>query len=52
MIRDHVATSLEIDVEDFDYVPFVAGGRARASAQVFGEELEPLLHELNEVLAA
>jgi len=52
MIRDHVATSLEIAIEDFDDVPFAQeGGRGRAS-QVFGKELEPLLRELNEVLAA
>jgi type I restriction enzyme, R subunit len=52
MIRDHVATSLEISVDDFDAVPFVQeGGRGRAN-QVFGDELEPLLQELNEVLAA
>jgi type I restriction enzyme R subunit len=52
MIRDHVATSLEIRAEDFDYAPFVeAGGLGRAT-QVFGERLEPLLKELNEDLAA
>jgi len=52
MIRDHVATSLEIGLEDFDNVPFAQeGGRGRAS-QVFGRELELLLRELNEVLAA
>ena len=52
MIRDHVAASLEIAIEDFDDVPFAQeGGRGRAS-QVFGKELEPLLRELNEVLAA
>jgi type I restriction enzyme R subunit len=52
MIRDHVATSLEISPEDFDDVPFVQeGGRGRAN-QVFGAELEPLLQELNKVLAA
>jgi len=52
MMRDHVATSLEIGIEDFDDVPFVQeGGRGRAN-QVFGKELEPLLRELNEVLAA
>jgi type I restriction enzyme R subunit len=52
MIRDHVAMSLEIGVEDFDDVPFVQeGGRGRAS-QVFGKELEKLLRELNKVLAA
>jgi type I restriction enzyme R subunit len=52
MIRDHVATSLEISVEDFDDVPFAQeGGRGRAN-QVFGNDLEPLLQELNEVLAS
>jgi type I restriction enzyme R subunit len=52
MIRDHVAMSLEIAVEDFDDVPFVQeGGRGRAN-EVFGNELEPLLREVNEVLAA
>ena len=52
MMRDHVATSLEMTVEDLDYAPFAeAGGRGRA-AQVFGEELEEVLDELNEVLAA
>jgi type I restriction enzyme R subunit len=52
MIRDHVATSLEIELEDFDLTPFNdRGGRARAS-QVFGGRLVDLLKELNEVLAA
>jgi type I restriction enzyme R subunit len=52
MIRDHVANSLEIDTEDFDLAPFVQeGGRGRA-AQVFGPELQPMIDELNEVLAA
>jgi type I restriction enzyme R subunit len=52
MIRDHVATSLEIEAEDFDLVPFAEhGGRSRA-AQVFGGTLDALLAELNEVLAA
>ena len=52
MICDHVATSLEISIEDFDDVPFAQeGGRGRAN-QVFGNELEQLLRELNEVLAA
>ena len=52
MMRDHVAQSLEIDIEDFSYVPFVeAGGLGRATA-VFGEDLRPIIEELNEVLAA
>jgi type I restriction enzyme R subunit len=52
MMRDHIATSLEMTVEDLDYAPFAeAGGRGKA-AQVFGEELGEVLDELNEVLAA
>ena len=52
MIRDHVAASVEMSLEDFDYAPFAEeGGRGRA-AQVFGDGLGPLLDELNEVLAA
>ncbi|MBI4881159.1 MAG: DEAD/DEAH box helicase family protein [Planctomycetes bacterium] len=52
MMRDHIATSLEMTVEDFDYAPFAeAGGRGKA-AQVFGEGLGEVLAELNGVLAA
>ncbi|MCU0224968.1 MAG: DEAD/DEAH box helicase family protein [Acidobacteria bacterium] len=52
MMRDHIATSLEMTVEDLDYAPFAeAGGRGKA-VQVFGEELGELLDELNGVLAA
>jgi type I site-specific restriction endonuclease len=52
LFTDLVATSLESGLEDFDNVPFAQeGGRGRA-ARVFGKELEPLLQELNEVLAA
>ena len=52
MMRDHIATSLEIDMEDFDDVPFVQEGGLGRANQVFGKELEPLLRELNEALAA
>ena len=52
MIRDHVAGSLEVSLDDFDYAPFAQeGGRGRA-VQVFGKRLPRLLDELNEVLAA
>lgn len=52
MMRDHIATSLEMTVEDLDYAPFAeAGGRGKA-AQVFGGELGAVLDELNGVLAA
>ena len=50
-IRDHIASSVEIEIEDFDYAPFVEHGGWRAY-QVFGNNLMPLVNELNEVLAA
>jgi type I restriction enzyme R subunit len=52
MMRDHIATSLEIDMEAFDLTPFTnEGGLARA-AKVFGADLSGIVQELNEALAA
>jgi type I restriction enzyme, R subunit len=52
LIRDHVAASLRIEMDDFDYAPFTQRGGAGKVYQVFGAELNTLLDELNEVLAA
>jgi len=52
MIRDHVAQSLEIDMDDFNLTPFVEEGGLGKAVDVFGAELRPLIDELNEVLAA
>ena len=52
MMRDHIATSLEVEVEDFDYTPFHEAGGLGTATQVFGKELKVILRELNEVLAA
>nr|MBA3380308.1 DEAD/DEAH box helicase family protein [Actinomycetota bacterium] len=49
-IRDHVAASLGISTEDFDYTPFREAGGLGKAAAVFGDDLGPLLGELNEVL--
>lgn len=51
-IRDHIAASFAIEVDDFEYVPFVQRGGFGKAQQVFGNELRPILNELNEVLAA
>ncbi|MGH8527685.1 MAG: type I restriction-modification enzyme R subunit C-terminal domain-containing protein, partial [Gammaproteobacteria bacterium] len=52
MMRDHIATSLEIDLDDFDLTPFAnEGGLARVT-KVFGKNLAIVVRELNEVLAA
>jgi type I restriction enzyme R subunit len=52
LIRDHIASSLAIEAEDFDYVPFAQHGGLGKAYQVFGKDLSPLLQELNEALAA
>lgn len=51
-MRDHIAASLTIGVDDFEYVPFVQRGGLGKAQQVFGDQLRPLLNELNEALAA
>ncbi len=51
-IRDHIAASLAVDVDDFDLDPFIQWGGLGKAQQVFGDKFFPLLHELNEVLAA
>jgi len=52
LIRDHIATSLSIETDDFDYAPFAQQGGLGKAAQLFGSNLSRLLEELNEVLAA
>jgi type I restriction enzyme R subunit len=51
-IRDHIASSLAVEADDFDLDPFIAWGGLGKAQQVFGERFFPLLSELNEVLAA
>jgi type I restriction enzyme, R subunit len=51
-IRDHVATSMTITIEDFDYTPFAEHGGIGKAHAVFGSDLAPLLDELTEALAA
>ena len=51
-IRDHIATSVELEMDDLELSPFSQKGGLGRAYQVFGNELEPLVNELNEVLAA
>lgn len=51
-IRDHVAASMDISSDDFDYTPFVERGGIGKAFEVFGDKLSPLLDELNEALVA
>ncbi len=51
-IRDHIAASLTITVDDFEAVPFVQHGGLGKAYELFGNDLSRLLDELTEVLAA
>ncbi len=51
MIKDHIATSLSIEMDDFGNVPFNNKGGAVKASQLFGGELNSVLVELNGVLA-
>ena len=51
LIRDHIATSLSIEPDDFDYSPFNQHGGIGKAHLVFGDQLPVILEELNEVLA-
>jgi type I restriction enzyme, R subunit len=52
MMKDHIASSLEIEVDDFELTPFTEEGGLAKASQVFGSDLATVLRELNEVLAA
>ena len=51
-IKDHIASSLSIDQDDFEYAPFSQFGGLGKAYQVFDEKLSKLLVELNERLVA
>lgn len=50
LIRDHIATSLSIEPDDFDYAPFSQRGGLGKAHQLFGEQLPVLLEEMNMAL--
>ncbi len=52
MIRDHISASLTIELTDFELAPFSDKGGAVKVYQLFGAELNQILDELNEALAA
>lgn len=52
MIKDHSAASVSFSVEDLDYTPFDAQGGKGKMWQLFGNDTENIINELNEALAA
>jgi len=51
-IKDHIASSLAIEKDDFELSPFYEEGGLFKAYQIFGNELDGILTELNEVLVA
>ena len=52
MIKDYVANSFHIDRDDFDLSPFIANGGLTKMWNLFGEQTDEIINELNEALAA
>lgn len=51
MIRDHIAANLGIEPDDFEYAPFAQEGGLGKVHQLFGDKLNTIIEELNEMLA-
>ncbi len=51
-IAEHIATSLAIELEDFQHDWFGQRGSIGRAIELFGNDLRRIVNELNEVLAA
>ncbi len=52
MIRDHIAGNLSIETDDFEYAPFSQEGGIGRVYQLFGDDLNVILDDLNKQLVA
>jgi type I restriction enzyme R subunit len=52
MIRDHIANSINMERDDLERAPFDSKGGLGRMWQLFGEGMDVLLEEMNEVLVA
>lgn len=52
MIRDHITTSIHLDRDDLDMAPFGGKGGLGRMYQLFGDQMDEVIIELNEALAA
>ncbi|MBN2279574.1 MAG: DEAD/DEAH box helicase family protein [Candidatus Marinimicrobia bacterium] len=51
LLKNHVLESFHLKVEDLDYTPFDAEGGRGKMYELFGDEMDDIINELNEVLA-
>ena len=52
MIKEHIISSVHIEKDDLDYAPFDGKGGVGKMHQLFGDEIAPIIDEMNEALAA
>lgn len=52
MIKDHIMSSYHVELDDLDYTPFDAQGGKGKMFQLFGNEMEKVIKELNQELVA
>ncbi len=52
MIKDHISGSFHIELDDLDYTPFDAQGGRGQMHRLFGSQMDQIIDELNEALAA
>lgn len=52
MLKEHIATSFHVELDDLDYTPFDSQGGRGKMYELFGDNMKKLINELNEVLSA
>ena len=52
LIRDHIVSSFHLDRDDLDMAPFDAKGGLGKMYQLFGDQMDKVIGEMNEALAA
>lgn len=52
MMKDYISSSFHLDKDDFELDPFNKNGGLSKYYQVFGEDYEKVMEELNEILVA
>ena len=52
MMKDHIANSFHVEADDLDYTPFDAKGGRGKMWDLFGEEMDNVIIELNQNLTA
>ena len=52
MIKEHISSSFHLEREDLDYAPFDSKGGIGKMYQLFGDDMDTIIHEINQALVA